>query len=463
MAAWIGPLATAAITAITAALLVPAAPLSAESAPITPQPRIYGGTPATGNPGVAALAINTGSSWSSSCSAAVWKPRILLTAAHCATANGSTQNVAGLAVFPPGAVAIQYSNTGPQGASSANVIQILKPADYANVSTRVEPNDFAIVVLDSDIGPGYYNRLATSAELTRWAADLYPGTIMGYGLTAPDQLPTIPMLATVPIDTYEPDSRYGPVFSVGQSASVGVCSGDSGGPTFATNAAGERLLLGVNSGSAGGCVADFQGDYLMIGFTAIDYLGLVNQALTTAGYPTIPSAPTNLTLTAVNDSVVAAWDPPATSAETVVGYEVLTPDGTVVCSTSDVTCTIPALAPGTHSFTVRARNAHGEGNALPASISAQVVPPTQMAPPEVTNKGISFRTLVGRTSAVVTQYRVIDVRGKRICTLRDFSPTATRLRCPLPTTPGTYRFRVLAVTEMGTTPPSGLSRKKTIR
>ncbi|MCF8530720.1 MAG: trypsin-like serine protease, partial [Candidatus Nanopelagicales bacterium] len=110
MAAWIRPLATA---AITAALLVPAAPLSAESAPITPQPRIYGGTPATGNPGVAALAINTGSSWSGSCSAAVWKPRILLTAAHCVTADGPTQNVAGLAVFPPGAVAIQYSNTGP--------------------------------------------------------------------------------------------------------------------------------------------------------------------------------------------------------------------------------------------------------------------------------------------------------------------------------------------------------------
>lgn len=451
-----------ALTVSTALVLATAAgfhPVTASE----PLPRIYGGTPATGNPGVAALAINSGAAWDSSCSAAVWKPRILLTAAHCVTAQGGSANVAGLAVFPPGAVAIQFSNTGPQGAASAQVSQIFKPTEYVNASARVEPNDFAIVVLNSDLNnSGYYNRLATSAEMTRWAQNLYPGTIMGYGLTGPDQRTTVPIQAQVPIDTYEPRASFGPVFSVGQSANVGVCSGDSGGPTYATNFAGERLLLGVNSGSAGGCVAGFTGSYLMVGFTAIDYLDLINQALTVAGYPTIPSAPVLTELKAVNNSIVASWQPPQTSPQTVSGYEVLDSDGSIACTTTVLTCTIPQLAPGEYSFTVRAKNAHNEGNAFPATQSAAIVPPSQMTPPRIAGGKIRFVTLAGSSSAVVTEYRVIDARGKRICTIKDFSPTTQRLSCPLPTKPGSYRFRVLAETEMGQTPPSGLSRKRVI-
>lgn len=423
------------------------------------QPRIYGGSPATGNPGVAALAINSGSAWNSRCSSAVWKPRILLTAAHCVTSPGGTTSVPGLAVFPPGATAIQYSNTGPQGVSSVQVTQVFKPSTYINASTRVEPNDFAIIVLDSDIGTGYFNRLATSAEMSRWAQDLYPGTVMGYGLTAPEQLSTIPMQAQVPIDTYEPRSSLGPVFSVGQSASVGMCAGDSGGPTFATKTSGERVLLGVNSGSAGGCVAGFTGAYLMVGFTAIDYLDLVNQAMTVAGYPTIPSAPTVTSATAVNNSVVVSWQPPQVSPTTVTNFEVIGDDGSIGCTTTQLTCTVPNLPAGDHRFTVRALNSQGEGNALPATLSATVIPPGQMAPPRVSAKKIRFTTLTGKSSAVVSEYRVIDARGKRICTLQNFSPTTPRLSCPLPAKSGSYRFRVLAVTEMGKTTPSGLSRK----
>ena len=433
-----------------------------ESTHNTAQPRIYGGSPATGNPGVAALAINSGSAWNSSCSAVVWKPRILLTAAHCVTAPGGTANVAGIGIFPPGGTAIQYSNTGPQDATGIQVTQIIKPSSYVNASTRVEPNDFAIMVLNADIGSGYFNRLATSAEMTRWARDLYPGTIMGYGLTGPNQRPIIPMQAQVPIDTYEPRSSLGPVFSVGQDASVGVCSGDSGGPTFATNSSGERLLLGVNSGSAGGCVAGFTGAYLMVGFTAIDYLDLVNQALTVAGYPTIPSGPTVTSLKAVNNSVVVSWQPPQISGSTVSSYEVLGNDGAVACTTTQLMCTVTGLSEGEYSFTVRALNSQGEGNALPPTLVTSVIAPGQMTAPRINGKRIQFTSLSGSTSAVVNQYRVIDAKGKRMCTLRDFSPTAARLSCPLPLRPGSYRFRVIAMTEMGITIPSGLSRKVVI-
>jgi len=442
---------------ITSMILIPISGVSASANSISP--RIYGGTSAAGSPGVAAVAIFDGASWSKSCSAVVWKPRVLLTAAHCVTMEGSATRVPRLAIFPPGAAAVQYSNTGPQGASPANVIGIWTPSAYVNASTRVEPNDFAVLLLDQDLGPSMYTRLATSAEMARWAANLYPSTIMGYGLKSPTERDVLPLQASVPIDTYEPNSVFGPVFSVGQNASVGVCSGDSGGPTYATNPAGENLVLGVNSGSAGGCIANFADAYLMVGFSAINYLDLVNQALAGAGYPTIPSAPTEVTLTAVNNTVVANWSPPTTSPETVTGYDMVDPSGIVVCTTSTLTCTAPSLSDGSYSFTVRARNAEGEGNALPPSLSAVVLAPTQMAPPRVTKKKIRFTTLAGSTSAVVKQYRIVDVRGKRICTLRGINPQAKSLSCPLPTKPGSYRFRVLSVTEMGQTPPSGLSTK----
>ena len=420
-------------------------------------PRIYGGTSAAGNPGVAAIAIFDGGTWSKSCSAVVWKPRVLLTAGHCVTMEGSATRVPRLAIFPPGAAAVQYSNTGPQGASPANVIGIWAPSTYVNASTRVEPNDFAVLLLDRDLGPSMYSRLATSAEMTRWASSLYPATIMGYGLKSPTERDVLPIQASVPIDTYDPKAAFGPLFSVGQNASVGVCSGDSGGPTFVSNTAGENLVLGVNSGSAGGCVAGFSGNYLMVGFSAIDYLDLVNQALTGAGYPNIASAPTNISLTAVNNSVVVNWQAPTISPQSVVGYEVTDPAGTLVCTSTTLTCTVPNLPDGVHSFTVRSRNVQGEGNAQPPSLTAYTAAPTQMAPPRATKKRVTFTTLAGTTSAVVSQYRVIDAKGTRICTIKGFNAAATTLSCPTPKKAGTYRFRVLAVTQMGQTPASGLS------
>jgi len=442
---------------ITSVILIPITGVSASTDSISP--RIYGGTSAAGSPGVAAVAIFDGTSWSKSCSAVVWKPRVLLTAAHCVTMEGSAMRVPELAIFPPGAAAVQYSDAGPQGASPANVIGIWTPSAYVNASTRVEPDDFAVLLLDQDLGPSMYSRLATSAEMSRWAANLYPSTIMGYGLKSPTERDVFPLQASVPIDTYDPKSVYGPVFSIGQNASVGVCSGDSGGPTYASNPAGENLVLGVNSGSAGGCVAGFVGSYLMVGFSAIDYLELVNQALTGAGYPTIPSAPTNISLTAINNSVVVNWQAPTVSPQSVVGYDVLDAVGTLACTSTTLTCTVPNLPDGEHSFTVRPRNTEGEGNAQPATLTSTTAAPTQMAPPRANRNKIRFTTLAGTTSAVVEQYRVIDVKGKRICTIKAFNPVAKALSCPTPKRVGVYRFRVLAVTQMGQTPPSGLSGK----
>lgn len=446
--------------AIVAALtFLAGAPIAAQPSAPDVTPRIYGGTPATGNPGVAFLGIKTSTVWDRVCSAVVWKPRVLLTAAHCVTPSNSSGNVNEIAVFPPGAAVTLFRNIGPQGAAPVSVTGIWKPAGFMNASSQVEANDFAVLLLDSDLGPQYFTRLATSAEMSRWADQLFPATVLGYGLTGVNQFGNVPMQATIPIDTYEPNSNFGPVFSITQSPTAGICSGDSGGPTFATNSQGERLVLGVNAGSAGGCTAFFDRDYLMVGFTAINFLDLVNAAMVAAGYPAVPSAPTNIELTARNSSIIVSWSPPATAPESVTGYEVVDPAGVVVCTSVELTCEVTNLPPGEHSFTVRSRNTQGEGNALAPVASARVIPPGQPAPPRVQKKRILIPTLAGKTSAVVTAYRIVDVQGRTICTVRNVTPERSTLRCPTPTKPGIYRFRTIAETQMGQSVPSGLSRK----
>ncbi|MFM7145960.1 MAG: hypothetical protein ACKOW5_06455, partial [Actinomycetales bacterium] len=79
--------------------------------------RIMGGSGAGGSSNVVAISTRDERGWWL-CSAAMWKPRVLVTAAHCVTKEGSADPALEVRVFPPGAEALVYSNIGPQGASS---------------------------------------------------------------------------------------------------------------------------------------------------------------------------------------------------------------------------------------------------------------------------------------------------------------------------------------------------------
>ncbi len=107
-----------------------------------------------------------------------------------------------------------------------------------------------------------------------------------------------------------------------------------------------------------------------IGFVAVGYLDLVNAAFAEAGYLTIPSAPVVSGLAARNRDVVVTWKAPTQSPGTVVGYDVLTPDGALVCQTDQLSCTVSGLPDGTYAYTVRSRNAENQGDALPAGAGA---------------------------------------------------------------------------------------------
>lgn len=435
-----------------------------------PMGRISGGTPANGNSGVVAISIFDGNAWSGSCSAALWKPNLLITNAHCVTIDGTAEGVAGYAVFPPGVTAIRYTNF-LQNQSQVRVVNAWRAAGYANSSSSVEPNDIAVLQLDSDLAPQAFTRIATNEELSRWTRERALVDHVGYGITGPGQFGFDPSQVSLPMVSFQPDSRLGTIFRTGQTAQQGICSGDSGSPVSRNDAAG-NLLLGVVAGGSGPCVTGSSGTPNNVSMAAIGYLPLLNDALRATGRATIPSTPQDITGIGVNRSIQVSWTAPAISPETVVGYDVTDAAGAVACSTTSTTCTVDGLPDGTYTFTVRAKNIDGDGDARVISNgqSATIASPSQLPAPSIRTRPsgarvIAFTTLVGSTSAVVKNYTVIDAKNRRICRV---TPTvaqsnATTLTCPLPKRAGSYRFRVIAHTEMGATQPSGLSKKVLIR
>jgi secreted trypsin-like serine protease len=461
----LAPVAFAAAFAVAALSLAPVAvaqPLAA--------PRVYGGTPANGNPAIVSIATFDGTSWPTGCTGGMLRGRLVLTASHCTTDHESGAGVRGFALFNPGATAQTYSNTGPQGPAAVTVIDAWRPAGYVNTTSQVQPNDIAILQLDRDLGAPGFTRLATHFDMARWLAAGTQVQHAGYGLTGPGQRTSNPFATSLPLVSYNAGSSLGPVFATGQSPATGICPGDSGSPAWVSDATG-NILIGEMAGGNAPCGQVT--NYSNVGLFALGYLDMVNNAMRAAGYPTIPSAPQGITLTARNRSVVVEWQAPATSPETVVGYDVLDASGAVVCQSATTSCTVPDLPDGTYAYTVRSRNAENEGDAMPITADPAVVAaPTQLPAPKVVKAGkgkysIVYQTLAGRSSAVVTSYTVRDNRNKVLCSgLPKGSGALTRTTSTcdaLPTKPGTYRFTVQAVTEAGSTPVSAPSRPIRIR
>jgi hypothetical protein len=333
----------------------------------------------------------------------------------------------------------------------------------------VEPNDVAVLLLDQELAPSGFTRLATTDEMARWTVQQAPIDHVGYGLVGPGQSTNVPQATTLPLVLFDPTSRFGSVFRTAQSPTQGICSGDSGSPAYRVDPAGV-LLLGVMAGGSAPCISSAATQYNNVGFFGMGYLLTLNESLRAAGRPTIPSAPQNITASARNAEVVVGWEVPTVSPETVVGYDVVDGNGAVVCAATGTTCTVAQLPDGQYQFNVRSRNAEGEGDALPGGASAEVRAPARMSAPAVRKvKGaprITFRTLAGSTSAVVAAYVVRDGKGNRVCRVdltTDRQRNVRTLNCALPERPGTYRFTVTALTEMGNTPVSARSKPYRVR
>ena len=429
------------------------------SDPSERQPRIYGGVPSA-DPHIVNLGLKVGGEVVGVCTAGIWKPRLLMTAAHC------TEGISEFLIGAPGAPSLALDQTGAVvGAVDVQVLQVFQPPTYKeDGSNNVKPDDIALILLDRDIGGAPFARLANELDLvTPWASK-GPVNHAGYGLINDNQLPDVPREVSLPFQYFYPSSSLGVTFATAQNPASGICSGDSGSPAYLRTAGGD-LLIGPVVGGAGPCGGGAPASkYRNVGTFAMGYVDLQNQALVQAGYSPIPGAPVGLALTPVNSTVVLKWSPPQDFAEHVVRYDILNSTGEALCSTTSLECSVPDLADGSYTFTVQAVNAQGEGRLVPmASVErVEIAKPPKMAAPKVIQKGgkrtVQFSSIVNETSAVVNSYAITDKTGKTVCTVKEsgkskYSCSNKKIRN------SSQRYRVQAQTEMGLSPVSSLSSK----
>jgi hypothetical protein len=452
---------------------VPAPPhVSGSSAPTTTtpsspapsdslrDPRLMAAGDAVGTPFATALISVRGNSYGI-CTAGIWKPTVLMTAAHCVIddSTGGPIDPATFVVMPPGSP-FQIANGGVQGATGIRVTGSYVVDGFQLRGTDVPADDIAFVTLDQPLTDVTFARLATTVELARWVTQGTPVAAIGYGFPSPTQRRTdIPREASLPIIRVQDNFRGSSGLAILSAKSFGIdaCSGDSGGPRFVSDAAGPLLLGNIAGGSCNGLPGPG-----VIGFTGMSYRPLANRALAAVGMPAISSAPTELRSAIVDGFTTTWWQPPIDSPETVIGYDVIDPNGAVVCSTATTSCSFPTTPTGSNGLSVRARNAQNEGDAAiapdPGMLQMQA-PTAQVLKAKTPKKPVRVRV-----SAVdypgVSEYRVTTPKGRTLCTI---DPSTSPLQCRVRLEPGKHRFRVVAVTPQGTSIPSALSKAVRVR
>lgn len=415
---------------------------------------------AIGTPYATALISVRGSNYGI-CTAGIWKPTVLMTAAHCVIdeSTGGPIDPATFVVVAPGSP-FRLVGGGVEGATGIRVTGSYVVDGFQLRGTEVPANDIAFVTLDQPLTTVTFARLATTLELARWVTQGTPVAAIGYGFPSPTQRRTdIPREASLPIVRVQDDFRGSSGLAILSSKNSGIdaCSGDSGGPRYVADPSGPLLLANIAGGSCNGLPGPG-----VIGFTGMSYRPLANRALEAAGLPTISSAPTEVRSARVQDATTVWWQPPTDSPQTVVGYDVIDVNGTVVCSTGVTSCAFATGETGTSGLSVRARNAQNEGD-------AEIAPDPGMlqanAPRAKTIKARTPKKQVRiRVSPVdypdVLEYKVTTAKGKPVCRI---DTSADPLECRAQLEPGKYRFRVVVVTPQGDAVPSAMSKAVRIR
>ena len=243
----------------------------AESVDITP--RVINGT-AEPVYGRAAVAIETPESY---CTAGLWKPRVLVTAAHCVIGEGRKGSVfapSDLTVFKPGAAR-------KAGRAPVSVTEIIVDPRRSGIR-----NDIAFLVLSAPLGTPIITRMATPAEVVSLTKAGAPVHFIGYGLTGSSSDPKsdvsdLPLRVTEVLDVDSESGGIGSFETVGDGER-GTCVGDSGGP-WLTQVGGEVLFLGPLVGGSGPPCDDPQDTAWATGAIASAHARFVARALASSG------------------------------------------------------------------------------------------------------------------------------------------------------------------------------------
>jgi secreted trypsin-like serine protease len=243
----------------------------------SPANAIVGGTDATGSGFVVAVRVDLPGNLQTACTGGLWKPKIVITAAHCVVAEGTST------VAAAGSVSVYAQGANVSGASPiARATSIILTNGYSNSSNGfVEANDIAFLILDKDIGTPLVSRLASESEVASATVRGKKLNFFGYGQTSIDSDVTL-----IPLTLSQTPYQFlgARTYLYGRTAKgSGACFGDSGGPVILQTET-ENLLVGpVAGGSGDPCYPEIK-NRAVLSLTASNFTGLVKSALTTAGY-----------------------------------------------------------------------------------------------------------------------------------------------------------------------------------
>jgi chitodextrinase len=161
-----------------------------------------------------------------------------------------------------------------------------------------------------------------------------------------------------------------------------------------------------------------------------------------------PTVPTGLRATSTGtNSATLSWVA-STDNVGVTGYEVLRAGGTIVGATGTPTFQLAALSPGTHTFSVRAKDAAGNLSAASEPISITVTEIDDREPPTVpsglsasavTSTGATLTWAASTDNQAVSGYEVLRSDGTIAATTTGLSHKFTDLAADTP-----YTFTVRA-------------------